>query len=121
MHCASVEDGEETPKTPERPKLGPRPPSPKEPQSESYGSAYYSMNTAQKLASSKPDRNKVQVPKARGGWTWILLLAAAALYFYLHPNLFTNAFSKTKSWILTQQRDLFSEGGGYGELPKDNP
>ena len=115
-----MEDGEETPKTPERPKLGPRPPSAEDSQSESYGNAYYSMNTAQKLASSKPDRDKVQMPKARGSWTWILLLTAAALYVYWHPTSITNTFSTIKGWVLAQQRDLFSEGGGYGELPKDD-
>ena len=114
-----MEDGDETPRTPERPKLGPRPPSPEEPQPESYGREYYTMNTAQKLASSKPDRDKVSVPKARGGWSLIIVLTAGALYFYWKPDSITSSFATLREWILGQQRDLFSQGGGYGELPKN--
>jgi hypothetical protein len=118
----SVDDGEETPKTPVRPKLGPRPPSPeKDEQQESYGREYYSMNTAQKLASSKPDRDKVSLPKARGGWTWILMLAAAAALFYWKPDTLTSAFATMKEWIFAQRKEIFSRGAGYGELPEDNP
>ncbi len=76
------------------------------------------MNTAQKLASSKPDRNEVSLPKARGGWTLFILIGAAALFFYWKPTVVQEAFAKMKAWVLTQRQEIFSEGGGYGELPK---
>jgi hypothetical protein len=77
------------------------------------------MNTAQKLASSKPDRDKPPPPKAQGGWSLYILIAAIALYVYWKPDTFTSAFAKMKEWVLNQQQEIFSEGGGYGELPKE--
>lgn len=76
------------------------------------------MNTAQKLASSKPDRDMGSLPKSRGGWKMIILIAAIALFFYWKPNAITSTFADLKAWILTQQKQIFSQGGGYGELPK---
>ena len=77
------------------------------------------MNTAQKLASSKPDRDKVALPKARGGWTFYILIVGIALYIYWKPNTFTSAFTTMKEWVLSQRQEIFSDGGGYGELPKE--
>lgn len=114
-----MEDGEETSRTPERPKLGAHSPSPGESQPEPYGHEYYAMNTAQKLASSKPDRDRVSLPKARGGWTMFILLIAAGAYIYWKPYTISSAFEKMKSWVLNQRQEIFSERGGYGELPKD--
>jgi hypothetical protein len=76
------------------------------------------MNTAQKFASSKPDRDMVSMPKARGGWTLFIVIGAVALFFYWKPDAVPSTFTQLKEWVLSQQRDLFSEGGGYGELPK---
>lgn len=116
-----MEDGEEMPIGPRRPQIELLLPSEEGAKSESYGYEYYSMNREQKLSRSKPDRDRVSLPKTRGGWTFVVLLAVVALYFYLNPSVVPAFFGQWKEWVLAQQRDIFSSGGGYGVLPQRNP
>jgi hypothetical protein len=115
-----MEEREATPQTPERPILGSHPQSAKEAEPEPYGREYYSLNMAHKLASSKPDHTKISHSRSHGGWALPLLIVAAALYFYLNPHIIISSLGKWKEWILAQQQDVFSRGGGYGTLPQSD-
>ena len=113
-----MDDGEDSSRSPRRPPLDPPAVPPPDPSNEDYGRAYYSINAAQREAST-PRSDRVHLPKARGGWALPLLLLAAAAYFYFNPGLIPSALETAKRWILSQQRDLFESGGGYGRLPEE--